>query len=224
MTHYRQILRQALLNLIETPKTNLRIIRDYYRHPRFLLPWCWLKINYLLDNPFAVSRRFHKKIAANDPYTYGETPLHSMAIIAQHARLSSDDVVYELGAGAGFTALWLATVIGCHVVAIEQIPTFAWRLQRVAKRFGLNNLTVQCSNFLDVPIKGTCVYLCGSNFEDTLITSIEKHLRQLSKGAKIITVSAPLTRMIKRQHVILKQPLTATFPWGECDVFLHVKQ
>ena len=189
---------------------------------RFLLPWLWLKLSYLLDSPYAVSRRFQRSIKARDLYVYGETPLTTLEEIAQRSGVTQEDHVYELGSGSGYTTIWLHGIKKCRVTAIEQVSVFAWRLQRTVRRMGLRSIRVCCENYLNTNLDdATVVYLYGSNLEDAVVTELAGHLSSLPAGARVVTVSYPLTDFIAPQTFIIKEQFSARFEWGEADVYVQ---
>ncbi|MGB0360108.1 MAG: SAM-dependent methyltransferase [Endozoicomonas sp.] len=194
----------------------------YGSNLRFLLPWLWLKLSYLLDSPYSVSRRYERKRKASDLYVYGETPLRTLELITERTGLTSKDHVFELGSGSGFTALWLHGIKKCRVTAVEQVPLFCWRLHRTIKRMGLPAVSVRCESYLQTPLQGaTVIYLYGSNLEDAVITELTERLAELPKGVRLITISFPLTDFAKNHDFIIKDQLKAQFEWGEADVFIQ---
>lgn len=201
-----------------------RELRRYGNRPRFLLPWLWLKLSYLLDSPYAVCRRYQRRIKAENLYVYGETPLTSLELIAEKSAVTASDHVFELGAGSGFTSLWLQGVIGCRVTAIEQIPLFCWRLHRTIRRMKMTTIDVRCADYCQSSLVGASViYLYGSNLDDSLITQLAGRLATLPPGVKVITVSYPLQPYLEQPAFVLTDQFAVPFAWGEAEVFIQVR-
>ena len=106
MTFNRELLVLAFRQWRYQWSQSFRELKSYGRNPRFVFPWLWLKLSYLLDSPYAVSRRYQRRIKADNIYVYGETPLTSLELIAERSGVTADDHVFELGAGSGFTSIW----------------------------------------------------------------------------------------------------------------------
>src|SRR6188768_1089931 len=90
----------------------LRVVSRYYSTPAFLKIDAALVLSYLFKHPFALSKRFLLEQGAQDVYTYGETPLTTLDMIARECRLSPKDVVFDLGCGRGRACFWLNAFIG----------------------------------------------------------------------------------------------------------------
>ena len=201
---------------------SFREVKRYGRKPRFLIPWFWLKLSYLLDSPYAVSRRYHRRIKAENIYVYGETPLTTLEMIAEKTGVTSDDHVFELGAGSGFTSIWLHGVKGCQVTAIEQVPVFCWRLHRTIRRMRLSSVNVLCEDYMDSPLEeASIIYLYGSNLDDHVISELAERLADLPAGVKVITVSYALQSFLKREAFEITDQFTVPFEWGEAEVFVQ---
>ncbi len=210
---------------------SFRVARRYFSSWRFVLSYLWLKMSYLLDDPFRVSRRYLKSIQSDDLYAYGDTPLTTLDKIMTAVSASPHDHVVELGAGSGFTSLWLHCYLGCTVTAIERIPTFCWRLMRTARRVRLKGINVQCNDYLKAEYdQASIIYLYGSNLDDETLLALTQRFQRLSAGVKIITVSYSLLDYCQFNgqadglvvnNLIVENTLQAEFPWGAATVFIH---
>ena len=118
----------------------LKVVWKYYPTLSFFKIDVALLLTYLFDNPFKISKRFLTKKGEKDVYAYGETPLTTLDYIAKECRLSSKDVVFELGCGRGRTCFWLNQFIGCKVVGIEIIPEFVERAERITRKLNVKNV------------------------------------------------------------------------------------
>ena len=197
------------------------MVRRYFSNRRFALAWCWLKSSYFLDNPYRCSRRYAAGQACSDEFLYGETPLTVLEQITTAADVTSEDHIFELGSGSGYTSLWLRCIIGCRVSAIEQVPVFCWRLGRTQERFDLG-IDVRCENFLNTDFSNaTVIYLYGSALSEETIIKLALKLSTLTVGTKVISVSYALAEFIDDQSFKVIDQLTVCFDWGEAEVFVQ---
>ena len=218
----KQLIQLSIKQIVRFWREQWYVIRSNYRHKRFLLAWFWLRMSYLFDSPYRISRRYQQRHRAADWYVYGETPLPTLAEIAKKAGVMAGDRVFELGAGSGFTSVWLAAVKNCRVTAVEQIPLFCWRLKRAAKRAGLFSLEIRCDDYLCTSFDGAdLIYLYGSNLEDSAIIELVQRLSELPDAVKVVTVSYPLSDYADKGLFPVISCFEAEFEWGLAEVFIQ---
>ncbi|MGI9274522.1 MAG: class I SAM-dependent methyltransferase [Endozoicomonas sp.] len=207
----------------------LQICRSYFSSWQFARAFLWLKLLYLVDDPYRVSRRYCKQQGEADCYQYGETPLTTLHSIMERVMTRFggnngellDCHVFELGAGSGFTSIWLNSVLGCRVTAIDQVPAFCRRLAGTARRFGLEGIEARCEDYLQADLSGaTIVYLYGSNLDDPVIRQLADRLAELPSGTIVISVSYSLLSYIPEAFKLSEQ-FPAQFFWGEAEVFIQ---
>lgn len=200
----------------------VQVLWQYRSHRRFLLCYCLLSLLYLFSSPYSVSRRYLKWMEADDIYTYGATPLLTLSDIMTRAGIGSNDHVFEMGAGSGYTSLWLNLVAGSRVTAIELVPGFVRRLRWLVHLLGLKGIDVRREDFLTTPLNGaTVVYLFASSLDDLSIKQLAKRLSVLPSGTRIVSVSYPLQSYIDSSAFAPVDAFEASFPWGEADVFVQ---
>ena len=221
------IVRLAFIQLFHRWREGAAVLAVFGLKRRFVLPWLWLKLSYFLDGPYAVSRRYYRKTGATDIYVYGETPLTTLGVIVARAGVSEKDHVFELGAGSGFTSLWLNTVQNCRVTAVERTPLFCWRLERLVRRFRLTGINVICGDYLQTSLEdASVIYLYASNLDEATITRLAARLFELAAGVKIITVSYPLQPYLGASGCSgsfqLLDQFTVPFEWGEAEVYVQM--
>jgi hypothetical protein len=196
--------------------------RYYSRKPLFFLIDVVFFALYALRTPFTVSKRYLQGQDSENIYTYGETPYSTLEYIARECDITDKDTVYELGCGRGKTLFWLASFIGCRCHGIEIIPSFVQRAQRVQSLFSVEKISFCCEDMLEADFsKATVVYLYGTCLDDTFIRSLAKKMRSLPPGARIITVSYPLTGYSDEEMFSLEKTFSASFTWGSTDVYCH---
>ncbi|MRI32105.1 hypothetical protein EOPP23_03735 [Endozoicomonas sp. OPT23] len=202
----------------------IRVLWRFRASWLFIRSYLQLKLVYLLDSPYQVSKRFLFKSEEADLYQYGETPLSVFADIIEKVGIDSDEHVYELGSGSGFCALWLATFVGVQATAVELIPVFCRRLERVQKRIGVENLRVSNNDYFHEILKpSTLIYLYASNLDDVVITELAEKLTELPEGARVLSVSYSLADYDQQNAFEVLEVWQAMFPWGEAEVYLQIR-
>lgn len=206
-----------------------KVCCHYYRDPLFRKQDLSLFLYYFFKNPYKVSKKWLLDQQEEDLYQYGETPLTTLATIAQRSALTEKDVVYELGAGRFRGAFWLAHFIGCNVIGIEQIPFFVEKAREIQKDYQIQNLEIIQGDFLKQRYeKGSAIYLYGTCLDDkTIRLLVKKFISELSSGSKIITVSYSLEDYLDsndRSQIDLIDQFQVSFVWGKGDVYLHLRK
>lgn len=200
-----------------------RVLWRYFPVRGFALPWSWLRLSYLLDNPYRCCRRFvgnHKD--DHGRLVYGETPLSTLDKIMTAVGAGEDDHVFELGSGSGHGCIWLNRVRGCRVTAVDLVPVFCWRLQRVCQRFNLTGIRVRCEDYMTTDFQGaTVIYLYNPGLEDERIARLADRLRQLPAGTRIISISYPLSDFLPGEYFTSLQPIPVAFDWGTTEAFIQ---
>jgi len=197
----------------------------YYSNVLFCKTDLSLKMMYLLNSPYSISKQFLQKKGESDIYAYGETPLTTLEMIAKNCGITSNDVVFELGCGRGRACFWLNSFTLCRVVGIDFVPDFIQNANLIKNRFQLKNVEFRHENILDTNLaNATVIYLYGTNLEDETITKLIKKFEKLPAGTKIITVSYPLSDYTSSRLFEIMKCFPAQFTWGEADVYLQVKK
>jgi hypothetical protein len=191
-----------------------------------------LLLDYWLESPFAISKRYLQLKFEPDIYQYGETPLLTMERIAQKLAINENDHVFELGSGTGRCAFWLACSRKCRVTGIEQISQFIDCTQRILDHYKPLKQRVNFikGNFLEEDLSAaTIISLCGSKMSNREINSLILNLHGLKQGTRIVTVSYSLNEIIRENENenMLKERFSliaffeAEFFWGKTTVFVQ---
>jgi SAM-dependent methyltransferase len=176
-----------------------------------------LSFRYLWQNPYELSKRFLQKRGEIEVHQYGETPLLTMDLIAQKAKLSSKDHLYELGSGRGRTSFFLHYFYGCRVTGIEWIPKFVEKGNAIARKHYLLDVVFRNANFLYTDLsEATIIYLYGTMLPDSRVFQLCK---KIPKGIKVVSVSYPLSDYDPKFQVT--EQFTASFPWGKGEVYVN---
>ncbi len=192
---------------------SVRVAIRYWRKISFLASDLYLALHYLGRSAYRLAR-------GEQPY--GETPLTTLDRIARECRLLSKDVVVDLGCGRGRGVLWLSHFVRCQAIGVDRIQPFIARASRVK-----NHLRLERSAFWQCGIesvdlsRATAVYFYGTGFSDELLRSLVERLKTLKAGAKVITVSYPLTDIEGSGPFRVIKSFPARYPWGKTQVYLH---
>lgn len=202
----------------------LKVISRYYRNPLFRKVDTYLLRNYLLENPYWMSKEYLQSKGEGNLHSYGETPLTTMEKIATECGISTKDVVYELGSGRGRACFWLHCFKGCKVVGIEFIPNFVSIAQQVKLRYKISNVSFVFHDMLKADFSNaTVIYFYGTSSDTSFIMKLIDKLKRLPPGTKIITVSYPLHSYTDASLFRLIKTFPARFTWGEANVYLQIR-
>jgi Histone methylation protein DOT1 len=184
-----------------------------------------LKRAYRFCNPYAVSRRFLKRLGEKNIDVYGETYLTSLETIARECRLTSNDRIVELGSGRGRGVFFWAFLLDAEVKGIEWIAKFALKAKRIKEKFACEKVSFVCCDMMEADLSwASAVYLYGTCLEDSAICRLIDSFSHLPAKTKIITVSYSLLDYTSSTDFVLKKEFSVAFPWGEGTVYLHEKE
>ena len=191
-----------------------------------LRPWWWQMrlaafFLYLKDPPHRVI--FREKAAlttADEDLIYGETPPLTMIKLLEQVRAAPEDVFYDLGCGRGLTVLTAARVYNMTAVGADLIPAFIERARKTQKFLGVSRADFILSSFLDVDLsRATIVYTASTTFSEETMRALAEKLKALKAGARVITLSAPLTS----PHFTLSGSGVFYFSWGKTHAYFHAR-
>lgn len=209
----------------ETADFFYAVVHDY-RWRGFWKADLLLRGLYLFKGPFALARDFSRARGAVDPYTFGKTPLATLATIACEGKVAPDERVYDLGCGTGQTSFWWALRWGTSCVGIDHLPIFIQRAKRVQRLLGVakGRLDFWEQDFFDVDYgDATFVYLYGTHLDEEEIERLIEALSTLPIGARVVTVSYPLTEYQKAPWFSLGKVFQGAYPWGTADLYLQTR-
>jgi SAM-dependent methyltransferase len=204
-------------------KEERRIRRMFYPHRPFKDVDQALKRSYRFHNPYRISKAFLKRQGASDLHVYGETPLSSLELIFKEAGLNENDCFIDLGCGRGRSVFFASLLYRCRAIGIEWVPFFLERAQSLAEKMSFPIRP----EFIGGDIKmadlscATLIYFYGICMEEKDVQALVDRLISLQAGARIVTVSFPLTDY--SSHFFIKKQFSLAFPWGKADVYLNIK-
>lgn len=155
-------------------------------------------------------------------HAYGETPLTVFAEVFERGGLCEEDCFVDLGAGRGRGVFFAASLVQCKSIGVEEVAFFCTQAEKASWRSAAPKPFLDCRTIDQFDMKGGSFFyfysLCLE--EDELVKTIA-HLETMKKGARIVTVSVPLTEYSSLFSV--SSSWTALYPWGKAELFLHTK-
>ncbi len=106
-----------------------------------------------------------------------------VAFMTQALRLSSEDIVLEIGTGSGYQTSVLSTLCK-KVYSIERIEDLAWKAKQRLSELGYNNIEIKAED-------GTCGWKEKSPFNAILVTAgspkiPQALIDQLAEGGRLV--------------------------------------
>jgi hypothetical protein len=202
-------------------KDRWKTICHYYRRPRFAFVDLFFALFAFFSNPYRTCRRFLQKRGESEVYAYGETPFSTLQRIAEQSEIHEKDSWLELGSGRGKGCFWMAEFIGCQTIGVEWVPQFVLFASFLKNLFHFGRVSFQLKNIEEANFSfATVVYLYGTCLSEKRIQNLtQKMEKELSIGAKVVTISYPLD---SPYFHILKN-FSVSFPWGETIAYFHIK-
>ena len=195
-----------------------RVVSRYYKNKQFCKNDLKILSKYLFYSPYRISKRFLLERGDEEIYTYGETPITTMAAIAEECGITAEDTVMDLGCGRGRTLFWLNDNIGCKAIGVDFNPMFIDKANAVNTSRDVNFI---CQDMLDVDFsQATVIYLYGTCLDDDYIMKLINKLSSLPSDTKVITVSYSLTEY--DAPFTLVKSFNLPYTWGVSDIYLHV--
>jgi len=180
---------------------------------------------YASHSPFKISKNFLRERGIANIYSYGETPLTTMELIANSCGLTATDHVVELGCGTGRACFWLRCFVGCQTTGIEFIPEYVVKAHLLQQRFHIDKISFILTDMAYAELfSATAVYLYGTSMEEEEIGALAPVLDKLPRGAKLITVSWHFKEFFHTPAFSVVKQFSAPFPWGYADVYLQIKE
>jgi SAM-dependent methyltransferase len=204
----------------------ITVIRRYYVDKEFRQIDIYLLRNYLMQNPYRMSKEFLKEKGEGNIYQYGETPLTTLDKIAKECDIGAKDRFYELGSGRGRSCFWIHCFRKCRgVIGVEYIPAFVKIAAKTCRVYQVEGVKFIYRNILDADMSdATVIYFYGTSSETAFILKLIDKLKNLPSGTRIITVSYPLTNYTTETLFEIRKVFSCQFTWGETEVYLQVRK
>ena len=201
-------------------KEQLKVIWFFYKDISFALMDVFFHfIHFFSQNPYRICRKYHQKNSAG---IYGETPLTTLRKICYNCSISPNDRIIDLGCGRGRSCLFFSKICKASVKGIELVPSFVKKANKISKCFRLKNCSFLKEDFFQTDFSNaTVLYLYATQLEDEKIKILTQKLQKLPKGAKVISISYPISEYGKSFQKVKKFPVS--FPWGDTYGYLCIK-
>lgn len=204
--------------------SEVRVWGSYFKHREFFYADRLLKQLWLFSNPFRVCRKEREKAGYTLTYAYGETPLETMRYLADLAKISPSDTVFDLGCGRGRAVFFLSLVLGANAVGVDLVRHFINSAKEVKMRLCLSRVSFILADMLEVDLSlATVVYVYGTCLEDAEIEKLVDACKKCNSGCRFICVSFSLKE--SAPDFFEKQIETKVrFPWGYADVVIEERK
>ncbi len=194
----------------------------YFRLPFYRIDWA-LKKRYFWRTPHMISEQYLQEQGLGESFIYGATPLTSLAMIAKVCGMQPNNTVFDLGCGPGRSTFFLHALVGTRTIGIDIIPAFIDTATTVSKELQLSEIFFVQGDFRSINYNDAdFIYIYGTTFGVPLMRDLMfKFRNELSPGARIITISKPLSTYEKSSDFAIVKTFSVRFPLGFCTVFLH---
>ncbi len=198
-------------------REQLRVVRRFYKNPRFVLVDVVYGFVNLFWNPYRACRKFLQKRGEKNVHVYGETPLSTFQKLMDAVGLCAEDRYVELGSGRGKTCVWAALFRGCRVRGVEWMGAFV-RLSRWCGWMSGVEVCFEQNDMRMVDLRdASVVYFYGIHMESGLLDGV---FSRMARGSRLVTVSEP----VDSEMFEVKKVVSVRFPWGETEAYVHQKK
>lgn len=137
----------------------------------------------------------HFGYSDEDAYRHDEAVVRMIQELASRARISSSDLVLDLGCGVGGSSIWLAQNVGCHVLGVDMNPQSLAIARPEAEKQGLSHLvSFTQADYCQLPIDSDTADVAW--FLECLCYAPDKYdalreaARVLRKGGRLVVADA----------------------------------
>lgn len=142
-----------------------------------------------------------------EQYAYQGTPYELIRTFLRDLKLSSDDVLYDLGCGYGRIPLYGAMVTPAQYRGIEIVPERVAEATAIKENLTLENVDFRQGNVLDQDFSDGSVFFLFNPFTTETLEQVGEKLETLSKTKKIRVVSLGPSVSYFRSQVTWLQPV-----------------
>lgn len=187
---------------------------------------------YLDENGFSIcgtEREYIEKCGGNP--TYGEITPQSLATVIEKLVLTKNDILFDLGSGAGKVCIQVALTSPAQAIGIELSTTrhaLAERIkQQLIKEYILTDkekLIFIEGNIAEVDVsKGTAFFMCSTCFSDELMQKLVQRFAEITHPIKIVSLrSLPLDSVT---NIKLIETLNLPMTWSDGSmVYIYEKK
>lgn len=186
---------------------------------------------YQDENGFSISgaeREFIETSGGNA--TYGEILPQSLAQLIQKLELTKNDILFDLGSGAGKVCIQVALASPAKAVGIELSKTRHQLAQKIKQKLIDNKILTDTDklqfiegNITDYYLgSGTVFFMCSTCFSDELMKKLTNQLRNIPHPIKIISLrELPLEQ---EDEIKLVDTLNLAMSWSNgSSVYVYEK-
>jgi Histone methylation protein DOT1 len=131
---------------------------------------------------------------------YQPTPVRHILDLIAICRLSSDDILVDLGSGLGHVPLLVCILAGIRTLGVEVQPDHAASAQQTAQRLNLSRVQCVTEDARTADLSGGTVFYMFTPFTGSILTDVLHRLHRQSKTRQIkICALGPCTRILQDQ-------------------------
>jgi Methyltransferase domain len=155
-----------------------------------------------------------------DMVAYQPTPARHIFDWIHRTRLTSDDIVIDLGAGLGHVAILIAILSAAHAVGIELDPSFVECAHKSAEELKLTNVAFRSDDARVADLSSGTVFYLYTPFRGATLRTVLDRL-QVAAGMREIRVCTfgPCTPIIAGESWLTIDPIES----GSISVFRSPK-
>lgn len=140
---------------------------------------------------------------------YQPTPARHILDLITRCRLSSDDILVDLGSGLGHVPLLVSIRTGIRTLGIEIQPDHAASAQRAARRLNLTRVRFMAEDARTTDLSSGTVFYMFTPFTGSILTEVLHRLHKQSKARPIrICTLGPCAHVLQDQTWLRTNQLT----------------
>ena len=143
------------------------------------------------------------RTAEDSSSLYVPTPLDIVVRMLKEARVTADDILFDLGSGDGRILITAAKQYGCRTVGYEIEPNLVVQSQANAKAAGVENLVTIHHQKIEEADLGSASVVC-LYLDESLLGNLAPKLQRLQVGARIVSHDHPIPGMPAERIIVVE--------------------
>ncbi len=152
-------------------------------------------------------------------FVYGEVDYLSFYTILEETAPQTEDILYDLGSGAGKAVLTAALFFDlAKVCGIELLPPLVKKARTKLQQLAFANVQLIQANFLEYDFsEATIVYIAATCLKEPTWQALQEKLACLRPGSRVIVA----TRTIQHPQFEMIYHANQLMSWGLCPVTIY---
>ena len=140
------------------------------------------------------------RLASPEMVAYQPTPTRHILDLITASKLSSDDILLDLGSGLGHVPLVVGILTGIRTIGVEIQPRHVASAQQAAQRLNLSNVQFVAEDARVTDLSTATVFHMFTPFTGSILTELVHRLHKESQSRPIrITSLGPCTHILQAQ-------------------------